>query len=62
MKIPNATKICNSVGRYTRCNKCPIYSVCCKDYPNTEEFEKAVEKAATEYLKSIENGDIRHDN
>ena len=55
MKMPNAVKICNSVGTYTRCNICPIYSVCVKDYNSTEEFEKAVEKAATDYLKGMDN-------
>ena len=53
MKMPNAVKICNSVGSYTRCDKCPIYDVCRKQYSSTEEFEKTLEKAATEYLKSI---------
>ena len=51
METPNAIKVCKSVGGYTKCDKCPIYTVCCKDYPSTEEFEKAVEKAAIEYLK-----------
>lgn len=53
MKMPNAVKICNSVGSYTRCDKCPIYDVCRKQYSSTEEFEKTLEKAAAEYLKSI---------
>lgn len=50
MEMPNAIKVCKSVGGYTKCDKCPIYAVCCKDYPNTEAFEKAVEKSATEHL------------
>lgn len=56
MKMPNAVKICNETGGYQHCEKCPIYSVCMKDYPSTEEFEKAVESAAIEYLKGKENG------
>lgn len=60
MEMPNAIKVCKSVGGYTECDKCPLYDVCCKDYPNTEEFEKAVESAAIEYLKGKESGnDIR---
>lgn len=55
MEMPNAIKVCKSVGGYEKCDKCPLYDVCCKDYPNTEEFEKAVESAAIEYLKGKEN-------
>lgn len=51
MNMENATKICNSMGGYQNCDKCPIYSACSADYPNTEEFEKAVENAAIEHLK-----------
>ena len=56
MGMPNAIKVCQSVGGYKKCDKCPIYSVCRKDYPNTEEFEKAVEDAATDYLKEMKEG------
>lgn len=51
MKTPNAIKVCNTVGGYLYCDKCPIFSACSANYPNTEEFEKAVENAAIEYLK-----------
>ena len=51
METPNAIKVCKTVGGYIKCDKCPIYAVCCKDYPSTEEFEKAVEEAAIKYLK-----------
>lgn len=51
MEIPNANKICLATGGYLNCDKCPIFTVCCADYPNTEEFEKAIENAAIEYLK-----------
>ncbi len=51
MDMPNAIKVCKKVGSFTECEKCPIYSVCCADYPSTEEFEKTVENAAIEYLK-----------
>lgn len=51
--MPNATKICNTVGGYQYCDKCPIYAVCCADYQNTEDFEKALENAAIEYLKGV---------
>lgn len=55
MKTPNAIKVCNETGGYIYCEKCPIFAVCCAgaDYPNTEEFEKAIENAATEYLKGV---------
>lgn len=53
MEMPNATKICNTVGGYQYCDKCPIYAVCCADYQNTEDFEKALENAAIEYLKGV---------
>lgn len=55
MEMPNAVKICNSVGSFTRCDICPIYDVCRKQYSSTEEFEKTLEKAATEYLKGRES-------
>ena len=51
MLTPNAIKICEKVGGYQHCNECPICAACCADYPNTEEFEIAVEKAAIEYLE-----------
>ena len=57
MDMPNAIKICNSMGGYLNCKKCPVYRECDADYANTEEFEKAVEDAATTYLKGKdENG------
>ena len=55
MKMTNAINICNSVGGYIRCDKCPIYDVCRKQYSSTEEFEKSLEEAATEYLKGKGN-------
>lgn len=60
MEMPNAIKVCRETGSFVNCPQCPLYDVCCKDYPNTEEFEKAVESAAIEYLKGKESGnDIR---
>lgn len=57
MKTPNAIKVCHEIGGFMNCDNCPIYSVCEANYPNTEEFEKAVENAAIEYLKGRnENG------
>ena len=57
MEMPNAIKLCQKTDSFINCVKCPIYSVCCADYPNTEEFEKAVENAAIEHLKGRnENG------
>ena len=54
MDMPNAIKVCRETGSYINCEKCPIYSVCSAEYQNTEEFEKAVENAAIEYLKGRE--------
>lgn len=51
METPNAIKVCHEIGGFMNCDKCPIYSACEASYPNTEEFEKAIEKAAIEYLK-----------
>ena len=51
MQIPNAVKVCCETESYIYCEHCPIYSVCCADYSNTEEFEIALENAAIEYLK-----------
>lgn len=55
MEMPNAIKLCKETDSFMKCVKCPIYSVCCADYPNTEEFEKAVENAAIEYMKKRGN-------
>lgn len=55
MEIPNAIKLCKEIGSFILCESCPIYAVCCADYPTTEDFEKAVEKAATEYFNNKEN-------
>ena len=49
--MENAIKLCEAVGGYQNCDKCPIYAVCAADYPNTQDFEKAIENAAIEYLK-----------
>lgn len=54
MEMPNAIKVCKETGSYIHCEKCPIYSACCADYPNTEEFEIAVENAAIKYLRGKE--------
>lgn len=51
MKTPNAIKVCKEVGGFTKCHECPIFSVCDAEYQSTEEFEKAIERAAIEYLK-----------
>lgn len=51
METPNAIKVCNETGGYQHCEKCPIYAACCKDYPSTEAFEKAIENVAIKYLK-----------
>lgn len=51
METPNAIKICQEIGGFMYCENCPIYSVCEASYPNTEEFEKAIESAAIEYLR-----------
>lgn len=51
MQTPNAIKVCDETGGYLQCKICPIYSTCRKQYPSTEEFEKAIENAAIKYLK-----------
>lgn len=51
MKTPNAIEICNKMGGYKNCPNCPIFAVCDAKYSSTEEFEKAIEAAATKYLK-----------
>lgn len=49
--MENATKICNEVGGYLHCDKCPLYAVCTADYESTQAFEDAMENAANNYLK-----------
>jgi hypothetical protein len=56
METPNANKICNDIGGYMYCKRCPLFSVCDAEYSCTEEFEKAIENAAIEHLKRKDNG------
>ena len=58
MQTPNAIKVCDETGGYLQCKICPIYSTCRKQYPSTEEFEKAIEEAAIKYLKGKQNFNI----
>lgn len=52
--MPNTNKVCQEVGGYLYCDKCPLYSVCASDFGTTEEWENAMENAATEYISKRE--------